>query len=73
MTLYRNPLFKGELRNEPCPCGSGKKTKKCHGVDYAVPKEHREDFIKAQEENNQRFLDAMAEAKRKQEEEQDEK
>jgi len=20
-------------RNEPCPCGSGKKYKKCHGVD----------------------------------------
>ena len=24
-------------RNEPCPCGSGKKYKRCHGVD-AAPK-----------------------------------
>jgi len=23
--------FKGVGRNEPCPCGSGKKYKKCHG------------------------------------------
>jgi SEC-C motif-containing protein len=22
-------------RNEPCPCGSGKKYKKCHGVSAA--------------------------------------
>lgn len=25
--------FKGVQRNEPCPCQSGKKFKKCHGVD----------------------------------------
>ena len=27
------PVVKGETagRNEPCPCGSGKKYKKCHG------------------------------------------
>jgi preprotein translocase subunit SecA len=22
-------------RNDPCPCGSGKKYKKCHGVNEA--------------------------------------
>jgi preprotein translocase subunit SecA len=22
-------------RNDPCPCGSGKKYKKCHGIDAA--------------------------------------
>jgi len=22
-------------RNDPCPCGSGKKYKKCHGADEA--------------------------------------
>lgn len=26
-----DPQFKGVGRNEPCPCGSGKKFKKCHG------------------------------------------
>ncbi|MBD8001373.1 SEC-C domain-containing protein [Phocaeicola sp. Sa1YUN3] len=25
--------FKGVGRNDPCPCGSGKKYKKCHGKD----------------------------------------
>ncbi len=24
-------------RNDPCPCGSGKKFKKCHGANQAVP------------------------------------
>lgn len=26
-----NPFNAGEFRNLPCPCGNGKKTKKCHG------------------------------------------
>jgi hypothetical protein len=25
------PIMKGRQRNEPCPCGSGKKFKRCHG------------------------------------------
>lgn len=25
---------KGNTRNKPCPCGSGKKFKKCHMTDY---------------------------------------
>jgi hypothetical protein len=25
--------FRNVGRNDPCPCGSGKKFKKCHGVD----------------------------------------
>lgn len=28
---FRKEMFKGVGRNEPCPCGSGKKFKKCHG------------------------------------------
>jgi uncharacterized protein len=24
-------------RNDPCPCGSGKKYKKCHGADGGPP------------------------------------
>jgi len=27
-----NPEFQGIGRNDPCPCGSGKKFKKCHGA-----------------------------------------
>lgn len=29
----REKAFKGVGRNDPCPCGSGKKYKKCHGKD----------------------------------------
>ena len=36
MSLYRNPMAKGEYRNHPCICNSGKKMKKCHGANSAV-------------------------------------
>jgi uncharacterized protein YecA (UPF0149 family) len=26
-----DPIFRDIGRNDPCPCGSGKKFKKCHG------------------------------------------
>ena len=34
-SLQRQPLKKGKKpgRNDPCPCGSGKKYKKCHGAE----------------------------------------
>ena len=35
----RQPVTRGEPkvgRNDPCPCGSGKKYKKCHGADAAM-------------------------------------
>ena len=28
-----DPKFQDVGRNDPCPCGSGKKFKKCHGAD----------------------------------------
>jgi preprotein translocase subunit SecA len=28
-----DPMFENVGRNDPCPCGSGKKFKKCHGAD----------------------------------------
>jgi hypothetical protein len=36
MKTYRNPLHVGSLRNKPCPCGSGKKIKHCHGEKYGI-------------------------------------
>jgi preprotein translocase subunit SecA len=30
-TQSKSEEFKGVGRNDPCPCGSGKKFKKCHG------------------------------------------
>ena len=34
-TVHRNEAKVG--RNDPCPCGSGKKYKKCHGADGGPP------------------------------------
>ena len=31
-TMKRDPRFANVGRNDPCPCGSGKKFKKCHGA-----------------------------------------
>ncbi|HVM90746.1 MAG TPA: preprotein translocase subunit SecA [Verrucomicrobiae bacterium] len=31
-TAVDNPAYKDVGRNDPCPCGSGKKFKKCHGA-----------------------------------------
>lgn len=36
---YLNPLHK--FRNAPCPCGSTKKIKKCHGVNEYVTASER--------------------------------
>jgi hypothetical protein len=44
MELFRNKLVKGELRNKPCICGSGKKMKKCHGANYVLNKEEVADI-----------------------------
>ncbi len=29
--------YAGVGRNDPCPCGSGTKFKKCHGADSVAP------------------------------------
>ncbi len=34
--MYRNPLAIGSIRNHPCICGSGKKIKKCHGIESSM-------------------------------------
>jgi len=31
-TPQQNPQYKNVGRNDPCPCGSGKKFKRCHGA-----------------------------------------
>ncbi len=35
LVLMENVDFKNVGRNDPCPCGSGKKLKKCHGENAA--------------------------------------
>lgn len=42
--LYFNPLTKGNKRNDPCFCNSGKKTKRCHGEKTFLSKEEIEEF-----------------------------
>lgn len=41
---FKNPLHSGKYRNNPCPCGSGKKNKKCHGKNSTMTEGEREDF-----------------------------
>ena len=33
MPVQSMDMFKNVGRNDPCPCGSGKKFKKCHGAE----------------------------------------
>ena len=33
---FKNPLAVGNYRNCMCPCGSGKKVKRCHGVNTSI-------------------------------------
>ena len=42
---YPNPLASGKFRNAPCVCGSGKKVKKCCGINYVVSEEKRKEII----------------------------
>ena len=44
---YANALAGGTYRNQKCICGSGKKTKKCHGVKLIINQEEKDeiDFI----------------------------
>ena len=36
---YPNPLSRGGVQNYICPCGSGRKVKRCHGIIAFVSKE----------------------------------
>ena len=36
--LYFNPISGGKYRNMSCPCASGKKVKKCHGIKSGLNK-----------------------------------
>lgn len=55
--MYRNPVAKGEYRNHPCICGSGKKMKKCHGANYAITADEHQDIVRLGKEHNQRARD----------------
>lgn len=39
-----NPINVGKVRNFECPCGSGKKVKKCHGQIRIVDKDSEKYF-----------------------------
>lgn len=64
-SMYRNPLAAGVNRNIPCPCGSGKKTKKCHGRDYSVTRGIHDNIIKMINEYNVRLKTAFQEQAKK--------
>ena len=60
-----NPLNKGSLRNIPCPCGSGKKVKKCHGIKTAVTYNEYNEIVNWINQFNVKFKTAFAEQAQK--------
>lgn len=62
---YFNPLSNGSNRNRPCVCGSGKKIKKCHGVESSVSKDEYDRIIRMIHQFNVRYKTAFAENAKK--------
>ena len=58
---YQNPLNKGKYRNDPCPCGSGKKIKRCHGIKNLVTMPELETIHKMIHDYRERFSKALEE------------
>lgn len=56
---YKNPIASGKFRNDPCPCGSGKKIKKCHGVKDVLSKDELDSIITMVNNFNKRFQEAL--------------
>ena len=56
---FFNPLSSGKLRNDPCPCGSGKKIKKCHGVESTLPRDELALIRDMINNFNKRFSEAI--------------
>lgn len=54
-----NPLHKGNNRNTPCLCGSGKKSKKCCGIPYFI-KEDDLKIIKSLKEDEAKDINRLA-------------
>lgn len=52
-----NPQYKGIGRNAPCPCGSGKKYKKCHlGTARELMDHHKVHFLKPNLHHKNKFI-----------------
>jgi hypothetical protein len=55
---YLNPLqrYGGKVRNALCPCGSGKKVKKCHGFKNILTAQELNEINRAIEDHNKQFI-----------------
>jgi len=58
-SLVRNPLTEGQYRNMKCPCGSGKKTKKCHGIKTAITKDEFKEIVEMGKAANKAWTEAL--------------
>lgn len=56
-----NPLNKGIYRNMLCPCGSGKKVKKCHGTRLVISQDEYDEIMNLQDKRESEFRDALKE------------
>ena len=57
-----NPLNKGIYRNMLCPCGSGKKSKKCHGQNLVIQKDEYDHIMSMGEKRETEFNEALLNA-----------
>lgn len=57
-----NPLNKGIYRNMLCPCGSGKKSKKCHGQNLVISKDEYDHIMSMGEKRETEFSEALLKA-----------
>jgi hypothetical protein len=57
-----NPLNKGICRNMLCPCGSGKKSKKCHGQNLVISKDEYDHIMSMGEKRETEFSEALLKA-----------
>lgn len=46
LKIYRNPFHNGRYANMKCFCESGKKLKKCHGIDYSLREDEHNEAMK---------------------------
>jgi len=60
LVYNRGTLRKPEVpgRNEPCPCGSGKKYKRCHGAEISARETEMMQTAHRKAEESQRAVEA---------------
>ena len=60
---FTNTLSKGQYRNKPCICGSGKKAKRCHGMKSSITLQEAEELDEIIRKHNKALDDELEKMK----------